>query len=71
MVTFIESEDPISRCVHEKTIEKIEMLTRIVHFLFVKVLFPFTLIPFVAISYYLYYTTDKGPDAFIVLNALE
>lgn len=64
-----DSYDPITKYTFKRTVERIELFTKIIFILFVKVLFPMGVIPMVIVSYYLYFTTDKGSDAFIVLNA--
>lgn len=51
--------------------DRLELWTKIVYILFVKVIIPLAVTPMVVISYTLYFTTDMGPDAFIVLNATK
>lgn len=65
---FTESLDPISNHLYKESNKQIETFTWILHTLFTKVSVPFGIIPMAIISYYLYFTTELGSEAFYWLN---
>lgn len=68
---LIESTEPMMKCVTEDINENIEKYTRIVHTLFVKVMILCGAVPLNIVSYYRYFTTDLGPDAFLIFNYMK
>lgn len=66
--TFIELFDVDSKYLYEKMNTKIEKFTWILHTAITKVSIPFGIIPMVMNSYYLYFTTELGNEAFYWLN---
>lgn len=72
-MTFIciELRDPISKCLYEETNTAIELWTKIIFKFCIYVMIPAGGIPVVGLSYYFYFTTDLGKDAFIMLRVLK
>ena len=59
-------ENPLCKVIYEKANEKIEKLSEIIYFAGVKVSPASTVVPYACVSYFLYFTSDLGEDAFIV-----
>lgn len=53
-----------SKQLYDKTDRQIEMMSKIAYFVMVTLSVPLIIGPKALISYYKYFTTDLGPDAF-------
>lgn len=58
------SENPSSKQIYEKMIEKIEKRTEILHFALINVSLPGILLPNLIVSFFIYFTTNFSNDAF-------
>lgn len=55
---------PASKEMIKKTNELVEKSCKIAYFIIVQVALPGLILPKVIVSYFVYFTTEKGPDAF-------
>lgn len=61
---MIGVENPVSKIIYEQTNEKFEKWTKIIYFVCMKVTLPGCMAPNFFISYYNYFATDLGREAF-------
>lgn len=64
----IELHDPVARHLFEGTNEKIEMWSKFIFTFFIKIAIPPAFLLNIPLTYYWYFTTDMGAEAFIVYN---
>lgn len=57
------SKYPASKKLYEKTIERIELISRVIYFLMIYVSVPAFILPKYFLCLYFYFSTDLGPDA--------
>lgn len=57
-------QNEASKAIYVEVNDRIEKWSQIVHFVLVNVSIPFLILPKYLVSFYLYYTTDMGNDAF-------
>lgn len=55
---------PESRIIYVKAKTFVNKLTKIIYFIFLKIIIPLITLPYAFASYYLYFSTDLGRDAF-------
>lgn len=68
---LIELNDPISKHLYTQANNQIEKWTATFHILFIKVPLTLAFIPLIILSYYLYFMTDFGSDAFLLPSYLK
>ena len=61
---FSGSEYVASKKLYEKTNRQIELISKIAHFIMVKLSVPGFVLPKAFVSFFKYFTTDLGRDAF-------
>lgn len=64
---FLGSNYPASKELYEKTSHRIETLSRVAFLVMVKLSVPGFILPMAFVSYFKYFTTDLGPNAFDLL----
>lgn len=58
------SKNAASTAIYVNIIDKVERLSRFIHIILLKVTVPCSIVPKFIVCFYLYFTTDKGNDAF-------
>lgn len=66
-----ESHDPITKCLYDESNKSTELWTKVIYTFCIKIIIPLGAIPILCASYYRYYTTDLGTDAFIVVDQIK
>lgn len=61
---ILGSQNPASKIIYVKIIEKVEKWSRFIHIVLLYVTVPSFVLPKYVVSFYLFYTTDLGNDAF-------
>lgn len=56
--------NPTSKRIYDETNEKIEKFTKTIYFVYIRLTIPGVVLPTAIISYFNYFTTDMGNDAF-------
>lgn len=58
--------DPVAKKLYEKTNAMVERWSELLYMGLVKISIPLVTLPFLILSYFLYFTTDLGSDSFLL-----